>query len=101
VSDTPRDPRIRAAWKALATVIDPEVGLDIVTMGLVYDVTLEGDLVHVTHTLTTRGCPMEAIIREGIRDAMVFVRGVEGAITHLVWDPEWHPGMIAAEAWSG
>jgi len=95
----PSDPRLDAAWEALTMVIDPEVGLDIVTMGLVYDVALAGDVVHVTHTLTTPGCPLEAIITRGIRDAMGFVRGVAGVETHLVWDPAWHPGMIAREAW--
>lgn len=100
MSDTPRDPRLDAAWKALTMVIDPEVGLDIVSMGLVYDVAIAGDVVHVTHSLTSRGCPLEAVITQGIRDAMAYVRDVAGVETHLVWDPEWHPGMIAQEAWS-
>ena len=94
-----RDPRLDAAWKALTFVIDPEVGLDIVAMGLVYDVTIAGDIVHVTHSLTSRGCPMEAVITQGIRDAMDFVSGVTGVETHLVWDPAWHAGMIVPEAW--
>ena len=81
-------------------VIDPEVGLDIVTMGLVYDVAIPGHVVHVTHTLTSRGCPLEAAITEGIRDAVGFVRGVEGVETHLVWEPAWHPGMIAKDDWT-
>lgn len=93
------DQRLDATWQALSTVIDPEVGLDIVTMGLVYDVTVDaGDVVHVTHTLTTPGCPMEAIISQGMRDAIGTVRAVSGAELHLVWDPAWHPGMIAPGA---
>ena len=93
------DPRLAAAWRALEMVIDPEVGLDIVTMGLVYDVAIADDVVHVTHSLTTRGCPLEAVITQGIRDAIGFVSGVTGVETHLVWDPEWHPGMISQGAW--
>lgn len=93
------DPRLAAAWKVLEMVIDPEVGLDIVTMGLVYDVAIIDDVVHVTHTLTTPGCPMEAVITQGIRDAIAFVSGAQGVETHLVWDPQWHSGMIADGAW--
>lgn len=95
------DPRLDAAWQALTMVIDPEVGLDIVTMGLVYDVTIGGDdVATVTHTLTTRGCPLEAAITAGIREAMALVRGVAGVETRLVWDPAWHPGMISPGALS-
>lgn len=79
-------------------VIDPEVGLDIVTMGLVYDVTIVADRVVVTHTLTTRGCPLEAVITRGIHEALGYVEGVSGIETRLVWDPAWHPGMIARDS---
>lgn len=99
VHAAPDDPRLTAAWRALALVIDPEVGLDIATMGLVYEVSIVDDVVHVTHSLTSRGCPLEAVITRGIHEAMGFVRGVSGAETHLVWDPEWHPGMIAPDVW--
>jgi metal-sulfur cluster biosynthetic enzyme len=91
---TTPDPRLDAAWRALTMVIDPEVGLDIVTMGLVYDVTLEESAVVVTHTLTTRGCPMERVITDGIHEALSWLDGAPPVGTRLVWDPEWHPGMI-------
>jgi metal-sulfur cluster biosynthetic enzyme len=91
---TTPDPRLDAAWRALTMVIDPEVGLDIVTMGLVYDVTLEESAVVVTHTLTTRGCPMERVITDGIHEALSWLDGAPPVVTRLVWDPEWHPGMI-------
>ena len=80
---------------ALSTVIDPEIGLDIVTLGLVYELELAGDVARITHTLTTPGCPMERIITEGIRSAATTVAGVRSAETRLVWEPAWHPGMIA------
>jgi metal-sulfur cluster biosynthetic enzyme len=101
-------------WNALRTVIDPEIGLDIVTLGLVYDVTIEEDKtseagipdpsapgagVRVVHTLTTPGCPMERVITDGIRNAIGALPGVSTISTKIVWDPMWHTGMISPEAW--
>lgn len=91
------DPRVDALWQALSSVIDPEVGLDIVTMGMVYGVEIQDDVARVTHTLTRAGCPMERAITEGIHNAVGMVEGIRGAETQLVWDPAWNPGMIADE----
>lgn len=91
-------PLTDAIWTALATVIDPEIRLDIVTLGLVYEVKVEGDTAHVTHTLTTPGCPMERVITDGIHTALLSVDGIHHVDTHIVWDPEWHPGMISPDA---
>ena len=96
---TTTDARLRAAWDALRTVIDPEIGLDVVTLGLVYDLRGDGATLCVTYTLTTPGCPMERVITGGIRAALALVAGVERVDTHLVWEPEWHAGMIAPDAW--
>jgi metal-sulfur cluster biosynthetic enzyme len=93
------DTQLRALWSVLATVIDPEIGLDIVTLGLVYDAEIDGAVARVTHTLTTPGCPMERIITDGIREAALMVDGIQTVETRLVWDPAWHAGMIAPEAW--
>ena len=94
------DSREPAVWSALRTVIDPELGLDVVTLGLIYDVEIDDDVAQVTHTLTTPGCPMEAIIGNGIRDAVLGVEGIVGIDRKLVWDPAWHAGMIARDAWT-
>lgn len=88
-----------AAWRALGSVVDPEIGLDIVTLGLVHEVECIENAVRVTFTLTTPACPLEGVITAGIRRALGRVPGVDHVLTNLVWEPRWHPGMIREDAW--
>jgi metal-sulfur cluster biosynthetic enzyme len=93
------DPRLELLWRQLASVIDPEIGLDIVTLGLVYGVSIDGDVARVTHTLTTPGCPMERLITDRIRADAAEVDGVRRVEPQRVWDPAWPSGMMAPNAW--
>ncbi len=78
--------------KALRAVKDPELGLNIVDIGLVYDITVSdaGD-VHVQMTLTSPGCPSGAEILEDVRLVTGQIEGVNSAEVELVWEPYWTP----------
>jgi metal-sulfur cluster biosynthetic enzyme len=84
---------------ALRQVIDPEVGIDIVTMGLVYDVHVDDDAVTITYTLTTPGCPLAEYIRAAIHHAAEPVLGGRTLSTYVVWEPRWTPDRIDGGAW--
>lgn len=81
-------------YDALERVIDPEIGLDIVTLGLVYQVEVDGSTADVTFSLTTPGCPMEHAIRGGILRSVGRVDGIDVVRAHLVWEPRWDPSRI-------
>ena len=84
--------------EALRTVEDPELGMDIVELGLFYDVELEGSTAKITHSLTSMGCPAGQMIEEGIRDAAASVPGIEHVDIELVWDPPWTPDRMTGVA---
>lgn len=84
-------------WDVLRTCYDPEIPVNIVDLGLVYDVVIEGAVVRVKMSLTAPGCPMAGMIAENARTAMMSLEGVKEADVQIVWDPPWHPSMITAE----
>jgi metal-sulfur cluster biosynthetic enzyme len=81
-------------FAALREVIDPELGCNIVDLGLVYNIAIDGSKVTVAMTLTTPGCPMHESIACGVRTALLNLDGVEDAEVKVVWDPPWHPSMM-------
>jgi len=83
---------------ALRLVIDPEIGMNIVDLGLIYDVAVEGSRVRVIMTLTSAGCPMGESIRIGAEMALLNLEAVADAQVELVFDPPWHPAMIQSAA---
>lgn len=87
-----------AAIEALRQVIDPEIGYNIVDLGLVYSVVIADGIAKVKMTLTTPGCPMHDSIADGVKNALLNLEGIADAEVELVWDPPWHPSMISEAA---
>jgi metal-sulfur cluster biosynthetic enzyme len=83
-----------AILDTLRQVIDPELGCNIVDLGLIYSVSITATSVAVTMTLTTPGCPMHESIRWGAQEALLNLDGIEQAEVEVVWDPPWHPSMM-------
>lgn len=92
-----------AIVQALQQVIDPELGCNIVDLGLIYSITIHLGEVTVTMTLTTPGCPMGETIVRGACEAVLRVNGVSDSHVDLVFDPPWHPSMMtdAGRAFTG
>jgi probable FeS assembly SUF system protein SufT len=92
----------QAVWDMLKTCFDPEIPVNIVDLGLVYDLATEktpsgGYAVDVKMTLTAPGCGMGPIIAEDARQKIATLPQVEAAKVHIVWDPVWTPQMISPE----
>jgi metal-sulfur cluster biosynthetic enzyme len=85
-------------WDALRQVMDPELGINIVDLGLIYDVQVRGGEVNVKMTFTMRGCPMHGTLVAGAEAAIRPLPGVEQVNVEVVWDPPWSPEMMSAEA---
>ena len=84
--------------EALEEVIDPELGLDFVSLGLVYDVEIENGEVFITFTLTTPACPIGPQVTEQMREFVGELDGVEKVHPKMVFDPPWSPEMMTEDA---
>ena len=83
---------------ALRVVEDPELGMDIVDLGLVYDVEVAGPKVRVEYSLTSIGCPVGPMIEEQIRETVADMDGVDEVEAELTWDPPWTPETMSDDA---
>ncbi|MDQ3890196.1 MAG: metal-sulfur cluster assembly factor [Actinomycetota bacterium] len=83
---------------ALRVVEDPELGMDIVELGLLYDVEVDGPQVHVTFSLTSMGCPVGPMIEQQIHESVAELAGVEHVDAELTWDPPWTPERMSEDA---
>ena len=83
--------------EALRKVIDPELGVSIVELGLIYDVRYEAGEAEIEMTLTSPGCPLAPVIDKKVREAMKDVPEVQNVTVELVWDPPWSTEAMSAE----
>ena len=84
--------------EALSNVIDPELGLDFVELGLVYDVGIDGGTVNITFTLTTPACPIGPQVSEQMKEFVGEIDGVEEVIPTMVFTPPWTPDKMSEDA---
>jgi metal-sulfur cluster biosynthetic enzyme len=84
--------------EALSNVIDPELGLDFVELGLVYGVEIDGGTVSVTFTLTTPACPIGPQVSEQMKEFVGEVPGVEDVVPNMVFTPPWTPEKMSEDA---
>jgi metal-sulfur cluster biosynthetic enzyme len=84
--------------EALSNVIDPELGLDFVELGLVYDVGIDGGTVNITFTLTTPACPIGPQVSEQMKEFVGEIDGVEEVVPTMVFTPPWTPDKMSEDA---
>lgn len=82
----------------LREVIDPELGVNIVDLGLVYDVRVDDGVAVVRMTMTTPGCPLGAYFDDAVHDSLSGAPQVEQVDLQIVWDPSWQPEMMSGAA---
>jgi len=83
---------------ALTNVIDPELGLDFVELGLIYGIDVDGDHVHVTFTLTTPACPIGPQVSEQIEEFVGELDGVDEVTSSMIFTPPWSPDKMSEDA---
>lgn len=84
--------------KKLKTVLDPELGINIVDLGLIYDVKINKNKVRIKLTLTTPGCPLSPYFARSIEEAVLKVKGVDDVQIDLTFEPPWTPEKMTEEA---
>ena len=95
---TPNAPEKDDVMEALENVIDPELGLDFVSLGLVYDVDVEGGDVYITYTLTTPACPIGPQVSAQMEEFVSEIDGVERVFPKMTFSPPWSPEMMSEDA---
>ncbi len=83
---------------ALKNVIDPELGINIVDLGLIYEIKINETAVEIEMTLTSPGCPLAPVIDQLIRSELDNLEGISEVRVSLIWDPPWVMDMISEEA---
>ena len=85
-------------YEVLRNCYDPEIPVNLVDLGLIYDVKVDDDNVNVVMTLTARGCPAHSFISEQVRERVAKIEGVKSANVQVVWDPPWNISRLSDAA---
>lgn len=91
-------PSVDEVEEALTNVIDPELGLDFVELGLVYEIEVEGPEVFITFTLTSPGCPIGPQVSDQMKEFVSELDGVQEVHPKMVFSPPWTPDMMSEDA---
>jgi metal-sulfur cluster biosynthetic enzyme len=92
------DEKVEAVRAALAHVVDPELHMNIIDLGLVYKIEVDGASAHVEMTLTSPGCPFGPYLLHQVNEAANGVEGIDEAQVDIVWEPPWGPDKMTEEA---
>jgi metal-sulfur cluster biosynthetic enzyme len=95
---TPNGANVDDVMEALENVIDPELGLDFVALGLVYDVEVEDTDVYITFTLTSPGCPIGPQVTEQMKEFVSDLEGVDNVYPKMTFSPPWTPDRMSDDA---
>jgi metal-sulfur cluster biosynthetic enzyme len=91
-------PSEEAVYNALRLIDDPEIGLNLVDLGMIYGVIVEGSRVRIAMTLTTQGCPLHEAMLPAVEQVVGQIDGVEQVDVDLVWEPPWTPERLSPPA---
>ena len=91
-------PSVAEVEEALTNVIDPELGLDFVELGLIYGIDVSGGDVHVTYTLTTPACPIGPMVAQQIEEFVSELDGVDSVESAMTFSPPWTPDRMSEDA---
>src|SRR3954468_8749146 len=91
-------PSVEEVEEALTNVIDPELGLDFVELGLIYEVEVDGGDVHIAFTLTSPGCPIGPQVAEQMEEFVSELEGVSAVHPRMTFTPAWTPDMMRGAA---
>ena len=88
----------KQVMEKISTVIDPELNLNLVDLGLIYETTIEENKISVIMTLTSPGCPLAPMLEGQVRDALLSFKEIKKVDVDIVFDPPWNPSMMSEEA---
>src|ERR1043166_2859489 len=92
--DAPTPDQVR---EALKVVVDPELGINVVDLGLIYDIQVAEEVVKITYTLTTMGCPVGPLIEQQMQQILTTIPGIANVEAQLTFQPPWTPARMRSE----